>query len=400
MSNRLYKAGEPAAEAFLLHSGEIEYWVNDSDYITLSGSNIVVGASELLIAMNKKEAIRRHSSLVAVPGARYSRIPAEKLASFIKTYAVGFSVAHHIAETITKLHSVLSEKMNRLHETERSLRDISRTYVEVIGLLENESQSKHFPWLFSLVEKAKNSAAYNFGLAFTTVSEDKKIDISNENLAQYKQVYPTGSIICKEGEKGSDMFILMDGKIEVRIKNNPIDIIVKKGTIIGEMGLILGTPRTATLRALEDVHVVKIGSGDMDSIFQNDPGTFFNMVSSLAFRENDNCEKINEYTDMIKRVASGKGEESVKQVHEYAQELSGIVNELEEQCERNPGEEWLAQIRDHSRRKSSVLLADAGMMTGHTYVATAPEEHGQLSEEKKTESRPVRDTSVPDIDWS
>ena len=89
----------------------------------------------------------------AIPGYRL-----KKLASFIKTYAVGFSVAHHIAQTITKLHSVLSEKMNRLHETERSLRDISRTYVEVISLLENESQSRHFPWLFSMVEKSKNSA--------------------------------------------------------------------------------------------------------------------------------------------------------------------------------------------------------------------------------------------------
>ena len=242
--------------------------------------------------------------------------------------------------------------------------------------------------------------AYNFGLAFTSVAEEKKIDISDENLAQYKQTYPTGSIICKEGEKGSDMFILMEGKIEVRIKNNPIDIIVKKGTIIGEMGLILGTPRTATLRALEDVHVVKIGSGDMDSIFQNDPGTFFNMVSSLAFRENDNCEKINEYSDMVKRVSAGKGEESIRQVHEYSQELSGIVRELEEHCERLPGEEWLAQIRDHSRRKSSILLADAGIMTGNTYIASSSEESEPVLPETNSGVRPVRDTSVPDIDWS
>jgi len=398
MSNRLYQLGEAAAEAFLLHSGEIQYWVNDSDYVALSGKNIIVGASELLIAMNRKEAVCRHFSLVALPDAQYSHIPADKLASFIKTYAVGFSVAHHIAQTITKLHSVLSEKMNRLHETERSLRDLSITYVEIVGLLENESRSRHFPWLFSMVEKARNSSAYNFGLAFTSVSKEKKIDISAENLARYKQIYPAGSIICKEGGKGSDMFILMDGKIEVRIKSNPIDFIVKKGTIIGEMGLILGTPRTATLRALEDVHVVRIGSGDMVSIFQNDPATFFNMVSSLAFREKDNCEKINEYSDMVKRMAFGKEEESLRQVHEYSQELAGLVRELEGHCERLPGEEWLEQIRDHIRRKSSALLADAGIMTGNTYVGASPKEHVDIMEKPSGGGQAVH-TSVPEIDW-
>lgn len=398
MAERLYSIGEPAANAFLLRSGEVQYWVTDNDCVTLSGNNIIIGASELMIAMNRREAVRRHATLVPLPGAICSPIPAEKLVSFLSNYTVGFSVAHHIAETITKLHAILADKMNRLHETERMLRDISKTYVEIIGLLDNESQNRHFPWLFSIVEKAKATGSYNFGLAFINKNEEKPIDVSGENMAQYKHVYPMGSIITKEGDKGTDMFILMEGKIEVRIKNNPIDIIVKKGTVIGEMGLILGTPRTATLRALENVHVVKIGSRDMQSIFKNDPDTFFNMISSLAFRENDNCEMIREYTDMVKEVASGRGERSVSQVHEYSRELSTLVQELEEQSRTQSGEEWLEQIRDHSRRKATALLADAGVMTGNTYVAETDEQPPAASAPQPVE-RPVRDTTVPKIDW-
>jgi hypothetical protein len=47
-------------------------------------------------------------------------------------------------------------------------------------------------------------------------------------------------------------------------------------------------------------------------------------------------------------------------VHEYSRELSTLVQELDEQGRMQPGEEWLDQIREHSRRKATALLADAG----------------------------------------
>jgi len=400
MGEQLYSLDQPANRAFLLRSGTIEYRVTEEDSITLSGNNIIVGASEILIAMNRKEAVKRHMSLFTKPDAVISPFPAEKLASVITTYSIGFSVAHHIAQTITKLHNVLSKKMNKLHETERLSRDMSRTFVEIVQFLEQESHEQHFPWLFSLIEKGKSSNAYNFGLSFSVKSDDKKIDVSAENLIQYKQNYPRGSVICKEGEQADEMFILMSGKIEVRIKNNPIDIIARKGTIIGEMGLILGMPRTATLRALEDVSVVKISSKDMESIFKNDPETFLDMISSLAFRENDNCEKIREYEEMVKLVSKGKGEYSMTQVADYASELSRFMSEIDGISQENMNMEWLSHIKELAERKVTDLLRQVNLMTGDDYLPSANGGPAPLPQKEKKENRPIRDTTVPDIDWS
>lgn len=403
MGERLYTVGQPADEAFLLRSGEVEYWITESDFVIIGGSNIIVGASEILIAMNRKEAVQRHMTLVKRPDAVINRIPAEKLASFVTTYAIGFSVAHHLAETITSLHKVLTSKMNKLHETERFSRDLSKAYVEILQFLEQESKSQHFPWLFSLVEKGKATNIYNFGLAFTLKGEEKQIDVHAKKLAQYRQVYPKGSVICREGETAEDMYILMEGRIEVRIKNNPIDIITKKGTIIGEMGLILGAPRTATLRALEDVHVVKIGSRDMESIFKNDPGTFFDMLSSLAFRELDNCEMIREYSEMVNQVSAGKGENTLAQVSGFAAELAGLMSELDKVSQQNPDLDWLEQIRELANRKVHNLLSQVSLVTGESYDLGGRSTPAGPAREKETpvkkSDRPVRDNSLPKIDW-
>jgi len=399
VSEPLYTTGQLADRAFLLRTGEIEYWITDKDTVTLSGSNIIVGASELLIAINRKEAVPRHASLVLPgPATQLSPIPAAKLASYITNWTIGFSVAHHIAETITKLHPLLAEKMNRLAETERFSRDLARSFVETLQLLEESSGNRQFPWLVSIMDKGKVTEAYNFGLSIRDVVEEKKIDVTSEKLAQYKQVYLKETVICKEGEKAEDMFILMEGKIEVRIKNNPIDIISRKGTIIGEMGLILAQPRTATLRALEKTHVIRINAKDMASIFKNDPGTFFNMISSLAFRERIICEKIREYNEKIEMAAQGRGEYTVAQVDGYAREYAALVTDIHSAMQAHPEMDWLGQVSELVQRKATSLLSQVGTLTGEVYTI----QERARSEERvvtRTSNRPVRDESMPHIDW-
>ena len=97
--------------------------------------------------------------------------------------------------------------MNRLAETERFSRDLARSFVETLQLLEESSGNRQFPWLVSIMDKGKVTEAYNFGLSIRDVVEEKKIDVTSEKLAQYKQVYLKETVICKEGEKAEDMFI-------------------------------------------------------------------------------------------------------------------------------------------------------------------------------------------------
>lgn len=397
MPETMYATGQYADRAFLLRGGEIEYWITDKDSVILGGSNIIVGASELLIAMNRKEAVKRHAGLVRPEATALSPIPAAKLASIITTYAIGFSVAHHIAETITKLHPLLADKMNKLNETERFSRELAKAFVDTLTLLEQESGNRQFPWLLTLFDKGKTAEAYNFGLSISDVVEEKQIDVTSANLAQYRQTYQKDAVICKEGEKAEDMFILMEGRIEVRIKNNPIDIISRKGTIIGEMGLILGQPRTATLKAMESTHVIRINARDMGNIFKNDPATFFNMISSLAFRERINCEKIREYSEKIAKSSHGQGEYTLAQLDGYAKEFSSLVVDIHSAMQNHPEMDWLSHVSELVQRKATGLLSQIGTLTGEVYSVQARQKSDDVVISRS--SRPVRDENMPKIDW-
>ena len=63
--------------------------------------------------------------------------------------------------------------------------------------------------------------------------------------------YPAGQTICSEGECGSEIFVLAEGKASVLAKGNNKKSTkiaqIGQGEIFGEMAIIEDLPRTATL---------------------------------------------------------------------------------------------------------------------------------------------------------
>ena len=77
----------------------------------------------------------------------------------------------------------------------------------------------------------------------------------NAELKHYKKIFLKNEVLINEGETGSEILLLEKGIVDVLIKGgkvNSIDASVSKD-FVGEVGAILGTPRTATLVAATDV---------------------------------------------------------------------------------------------------------------------------------------------------
>ena len=101
------------------------------------------------------------------------------------------------------------------------------------------------------------------GMEITEVTRQSDIfqGLSDGELSQLAQIckmvsYPAGKTICREGECGSDIFVLAEGKASVLgkrtgRKSSKIGTI-GQGEIFGEMSIIEDLPRTATLKT--DVH--------------------------------------------------------------------------------------------------------------------------------------------------
>jgi len=93
-------------------------------------------------------------------------------------------------------------------------------------------------------------------------------------------------IICEEKENNDELYILMEGKVGIYKGNVLIKEFDRMGTIIGEMSVILGLPRTATIRATTDVKLL-VHKADLDSLIKNNPDIVKKIVRSLAERLRD-----------------------------------------------------------------------------------------------------------------
>lgn len=76
-----------------------------------------------------------------------------------------------------------------------------------------------------------------------------------------KKVFKKGDLIIREGEKGDRAYILEKGTVEILVQRDGTMIQISTrgpGSIIGEMAMIDDKPRTATVRAVQECHVIEI----------------------------------------------------------------------------------------------------------------------------------------------
>ena len=84
-------------------------------------------------------------------------------------------------------------------------------------------------------------------------------------MSSSKKIFNKGDVLLREGDTGHNAYVLETGSVEILIQRD--DTLIQIGTrgpgsIIGEMAMIDDKPRTATIRALEDCHVIEISRED------------------------------------------------------------------------------------------------------------------------------------------
>lgn len=97
-----------------------------------------------------------------------------------------------------------------------------------------------------------------------------------------------GERIIEEGADGDSMFILLRGKARVSVSKERSPITVgelRSGDCFGEMSLLTGERRAATVQADDDCYVVEIGKPVMAEILREGPGCLEKLSELLARRK-------------------------------------------------------------------------------------------------------------------
>ena len=96
-----------------------------------------------------------------------------------------------------------------------------------------------------------------------------------------------GMTICRQGEFGDELYIVYQGRVEVIRKTKDREetlFLAKEGDCLGEMAVLGNIPRTASLRAQGDVHLLIIEGTHFHSLLRQHPEMSIHMIKLLVNR--------------------------------------------------------------------------------------------------------------------
>ena len=100
--------------------------------------------------------------------------------------------------------------------------------------------------------------------------------------------FPAETVVIEEGAPGECLYILKSGEVEVFSSDSQKEKVIlatlKEGDYFGEISLITGRPRTASVRTLRPAELVRLGKEDFDRIVALHPETLKVLEDSLQAR--------------------------------------------------------------------------------------------------------------------
>lgn len=147
--------------------------------------------------------------------------------------------------------------------------------------------------------------------------------ISNETLTRLAKECSTsrfnsGDVLVREGDADNDLFVITAGAVEVLVGTEGKEIQVARmsaGEWFGEMALLTGEPRTATVRAVTDGAVYQVGRAALSPLLAEEPALMEILSRNVARR---NLER------EAKRRDASKASTTVEPVHLATQILERI----------------------------------------------------------------------------
>jgi CRP/FNR family cyclic AMP-dependent transcriptional regulator len=95
--------------------------------------------------------------------------------------------------------------------------------------------------------------------------------------------FKAGEVIFKEGDLGSEFFVIQAGKVDIQFGNRLLGTLGDHD-IFGEMALIDPAPRSATAVAKTDVKLVPVGEKQFLFLVSRTPHFALNVMRILARR--------------------------------------------------------------------------------------------------------------------
>ena len=97
-----------------------------------------------------------------------------------------------------------------------------------------------------------------------------------------------GETLFRQGERGDDVYVVVDGRLRAIAEDAVGGVRVLeesgRGTAVGELGLLTGEPRAATIVAVRDSDLVRLSKAAFDALLDRHPHAMMQLARAAAVR--------------------------------------------------------------------------------------------------------------------
>src|SRR6478672_2759071 len=114
-------------------------------------------------------------------------------------------------------------------------------------------------------------------------------------LARFGKRFSTGDVIFREGEPGSEAYLLQEGRVRLIKRVRAVErslMVLRPGDLFGESAFITGAPRSSTAIALSDGAALALDNATFQNLLENNRSVASRIVQQLVRRLRDAEDQI------------------------------------------------------------------------------------------------------------
>jgi CRP-like cAMP-binding protein len=131
---------------------------------------------------------------------------------------------------------------------------------------------------------------------FASLTSDERHELAR--TARPLRLGPLERLIV-QGQEGTSLFVVVEGAVEVLLRREdgqdwPLDTRLR-GSVIGEMSLLTGEPRAATVRAVTSATVYEIGKRQYEPLLRRRPELLDELAAVVEQRLREQASRLRAY---------------------------------------------------------------------------------------------------------
>lgn len=120
----------------------------------------------------------------------------------------------------------------------------------------------------------------------------------NDGLERFARDFTAGTVLFEEGQPGQDMYVVLQGQVEIRRKVGEVDhvlAVLMPGDFFGEMAILNARPRSATAVTRVDSRLLQIDGRMFEAMLRARPEIALRIIKTFALR----LENANQHVELL-----------------------------------------------------------------------------------------------------